>query len=525
MKSIINFFESEFNTQRDQWEKGLMSELKLTELGSRDNKKQLSGMKWPILSLTGEKCHLGVSESWKKASNTYGHIDLLEVESVLTEDLQMGVRNFYFHAEALSLDKWNLIESILKKFPKKEELEIFILDAKEGHLHFQSQSLKVYSQFISGQLAHDYGGHSIQELALLATELIHHLASSNSKTLHVGIYLDSQFFHNISKVRAAKLLVLKILQASKREMDVRYIGLTSYRDWTLFERYSNMLRNEVAVASGYIAGADYVQSAGYNTILELESKNISLEDHIERSRRMARNTSHILALESMLGVVEDAAFGSYHLESLTQSLAEESWKLMQTLVELPPSELKIKIEKETSIIREKRLDLIKTRRHVVSGVNDFPDVKETLKLDLRETTLFRGARIFEELRLRMTASINKPSVFIALYGEYGALNARLNFVKNYFELLGLVVSDSGKSILDLETFKKETFARKEDIIVLCALDDSYTEVASIASQFSQKEKFIAGKVEMMGFKNLYAGQNVYDVLHDLVERHMQGSKS
>lgn len=522
MSSLNNFFESDFNTLREQWENALKAELKLPEVGSKGHKKLLTGQTWPTLSLETRPVHLRTKEEWKKAANTYSHMELKEIPIALKEDLDHGVRNFFFHAESLNEDKWNKIEEILGSFAHKDELEVFILGSHREH--YTSQKFKVISHLVSGQWAHDLGGHSVQELALMSMNLIHDIRSSSSNLFYIGVYLDSQFFHNIAKIRAAKLLAHKIIQETGGDRTFKMVGLTSYRDWTVFERYSNMLRNETTVASGFISGADHVQSAGYNTILELEAVNLNEDEHRERSRRMARNTSHVLALESMLGVVEDAAFGSYHLENLTNTLAEESWKLMQTLVPMKPEELKVFIEKETSVIREKRLDMMKTRRHVLSGINDFPDVKEKLDVKLKETSLFRVARIFEDMRLEVSKIQNKPSVYIALFGDYGALNARVNFVKNYFELLGLSVFDPGHSETNLESFKKNLLSRKEEIVVLCATDENYAHISEIAQSSKAKEKFIAGKTELAGFQNLFAGQNVYEILHNLVSR-MKGGKS
>lgn len=513
MSSLTSFFENEFNTQREQWENALKAELKLTEVGNKATKKLITGALWPTLSLEAPTAvHLGAQISWKKASNTYVHLGEQEIKTVLTEDLAQGVRNFFFQGEDLTDYKWKEIENTLKQFSSPGELEVFVLGSERS-----SSAFKVISHLISGQKAHDQGGHSIQELALLATNLIKNL--NQEKEVFLGVYIDSQFFHNIAKIRAAKLLAHKILEESGKKMKFNIVGLTSFREWTLFERYSNMLRNETAVASAYIGGADFVQSSGYNAILELETSGAAEMEHVERSRRMARNTSHVLALESMLGVVEDAAFGSYHLESLTNSLAFEAWELMQTMIGMNESELNAYLDKETSLVREKRLEMVKTRKHVMSGMNDFPDVKEHLKLKLKKPTVFRVARIFEDLRLSMENVKHKPSVYVALFGEYGALNARLNFVKNYFELLGLTVHESGHSEMELANFKKTLSERKEEIVVLCALDEQYPTIAEAVGSIKTEHKYIAGKFEMAGFKNLFAGQNVYEVLQNLASRY------
>jgi Methylmalonyl-CoA mutase len=477
VSSLTDFFNSDFNNQQEQWEKALLAELKISEVGNKATKKMLSGLTWPTLSLSANKEVQLPSSEWKKASTTYSFVKESEIENELTEDYQSGVRDFFFHPEGLDEAKLRLIQ---KTLADKSDVKIFVLEDKK---------------FISGKSVHDQGAHSIQELAVMAKNLI---SRAHENEINIAVYVDSQFFHNIAKIRAAKLLVTKILAEMNIKKEFKIIALTSYTGWTVFERYSNMLRNETAVASAYVGGADHIQSSGYNTVFELEADSSVESDHVERSRRMARNTAHVLALESMLGVVEDAAFGSYHLESLTQVLCEESWKLMQEILSGKD------ITEEVAKVREQRLLNVKTRKAVMSGMNDYPDVKEHLKIKLKTPKQFRVSRAFEDLRLKMEG-LNKPEVAILLHGEYGALNARLNFVKNYFELLGLSVHE-----------RLNVNEVKEDIVVLCSLDDGYE---SFNPDIKASMKFIAGKIEKSGYKNLFAGQNVYDVLSEIVSKY------
>lgn len=503
------FFEENFNTQREQWEKSLLAELKIQEVGNKASKKFLNGTSWPTLSLKAEKVsHVTPMVSWKKAATSYAYLTAPEVETVILEDIDNGVRDFFFFDESLNPEVWSKIETTLLAFPKKEELDIFLL----GNKNFPSK-LKVITNIISGKRAVTNGGDAIQELALMIKVLIENAVKCDD--IYLGVFVDSLFFQNIAKIRAARLLALKVLEELNLTKMIKVVALTNFTGWTLYERYSNMLRNEAAVASAYIAGADHVQSSGYNTIFELESENITHSEHTERSRRMCRNTTHILALESMLGVVEDASYGSFHLENLTEYFCQEAWALMQKL--LQGHDLDSDIKK----IRDQRLQMLRTRKSVMSGTNDYPDRTEKLKITLKAPELFRVGREFEELRLKVE-SLKAPEVFVALYGEYGALNARLNFVKNYFELLGLTVLESDHSEFDKELFLKHVLSRKEKIIVLCALDEDYPEILEAAGKISAPLKYIAGKTEMAGFKNLFAGQNVYEVLSQLSQEIVRG---
>jgi hypothetical protein len=77
-------------------------------------------------------------------------------------------------------------------------------------------------------------------------------------------------------------------------------------------------------------------------------------------------------------------------------------------------------------------------------------------------------------------------------------------------LLGLKVIDPGHGITE-----QELASRKEEIIVLCSSDENYP---GLNVKVNGEGKFIAGKFEMNGFQNLFAGQNVYEVLEKIVNK-------
>lgn len=516
VSTLDAFLRESFPVQKDQWEAQLKAELKLTDVQSKTVKKTLEGS-WPTLSLDeGKLPCLTVSETWKKAAQTYVTIPKGQERNWVKEDLDSGVRSFFISQESISQFQWDEIQRELEKFERPGEIEVFLMGDERfitGKNDFTFVSQK---NFITGKKVHDLGGNSLQELAHVSRELINRLKEAPT-ALYLGIHLDSQFFKNIARCRALRLLSQKILQETKGQTTLYIVGLTSYREWTLYERYSNMLRNSTAVASGLMGGCDYIQSSGYQTVFELEG--LAEEDeHKERSRRMSRNTSHILALESMLGMVQDPAFGSFHLDSLTTHYCEKAWTLMQEILPLTNEKYEEYLQRGTLPVREGRMELVKTRKHVMAGMNDFPNTKDVLgQTDQPRGSFFRTASLFEKLRMTMESSEKKPQVYVALYGDYAALNARMNFVKNYFELLGLVVHEPGHSQMDVESFKKDLHSRKEEIIVVCTSDDNFAVIQDHVGELSGKEKFIAGKNEIPGFKNLYAGQNVYEVLENLVK--------
>jgi methylmalonyl-CoA mutase len=105
----------------------------------------------------------------------------------------------------------------------------------------------------------------------------------------------------------------------------------------------------------------------------------TLGEPSERARRLARNTQLILQEECQLQRVCDPAGGSWHLESLTDSIAHSAWILLQQIESrggmiacLRDGWVKEQIDKAA----EPRLKNLSTRRDAVLGVSEFATVEE-----------------------------------------------------------------------------------------------------------------------------------------------------
>ncbi len=82
--------------------------------------------------------------------------------------------------------------------------------------------------------------------------------------------------------------------------------------------------------------------------------------------------------------------------------------------------------------------------------------------------------------------------------------------------MGLSVTDPGKASSSKEDLQKDVSARKEKFIALISSDDQHSALSDLST--TAAEKYLAGKTEMSGFTNLFAGQNVFDVLSGIVNR-------
>ncbi|MFY7992200.1 MAG: methylmalonyl-CoA mutase family protein [Bacteriovoracaceae bacterium] len=498
MGHLSTIFPDQFSGNKDEWRKVLQNELKIPDIDQKLSKNTLEGL-FAILTDKAQGQVIPNSTSWKKSSQTYFAVDS-QTDASVKNDLENGVRVFFLNEKSASLEK------LILSHPDSKDIEIV-------HFGKTTHALEALS------LVHQGGTH-LQEVTALTLSLIY-WAQKNPHTNHVQmmVSVDNHFFQSIAKIRAIREIAQKIFDELKMNPKLTLISIVNTREWTLYERYNNMLRNTASVAAGLVGGADLIQTLGYMTPFEMEAPSHLDSEHLVRSRRMSRNTTHILSLESMLGMVQDAAAGSYHLESLTDYYASEGWKEMQKLVSLSQGEQKSYWDETLKKTQDERLKQFNHRKIILSGINDFPNKNEVLGISspLGQES-FRLARFFEELRLRVEKlkPSQKKDVRIVFWGDYAALNARVNFVKNYFELLGLKVHDPHHSIVKDEELKSWVSQGKPDeLIVLCAKDEDYPSLI-LKTTLSSTGNYVAGKVELGSLESIYGGQNVYDVLSRLV---------
>src|SRR5665811_2556472 len=122
-------------------------------------------------------------------------------------------------------------------------------------------------------------------------------------------------FPTIAKFRAARRLWNRVAElsgvATESRRQVQH-GVTSRPMMSKYGSYVNMLRTTVAAFAAGIGGAVSVTVLPFDVALGLPENF---------SRRIARNTSSLLILESHVAQVMDPFGGAYVIEKLTDDLA------------------------------------------------------------------------------------------------------------------------------------------------------------------------------------------------------------
>ena len=322
---------------------------------------------------------------------------------------------------------------------------------------------------VNGKFFANSGSSIVQELAFSLSQGAEYLTQLTelglsvdevAKNIKFNFGVGNNYFMEIAKLRAARLLWAKIVEAYGPECNcaaklVAHSETNSY-NLTVYDPYVNMLRTQTEAMSAALGGAHSVTVLPFNAIYE---------DTTEFSERIARNQQLLLKEESHLDKIADPSAGSYYIESLTDSLANEAWKLFLEIQEKGGFIAAFKegfIQNAIKTTAAKRDQNIALRRDNLLGTNQFPNFTEKMTkeldasifqpMDLSEEnseveTLkpYRGAQAFEVLRYKTdvhSKENKRPLAFMLTIGNLAMRKARAQFSCNFFAVAGFDVIDN-----------------------------------------------------------------------------------
>ena len=368
---------------------------------------------------------------------------------------------------------------------------------------------------VTGNLLNDAGAYSYQELgfslsygnqvlgALIEKGLDRSLVAKKIK-FELGV--GANYFMEIAKFRAGRWLWAEIVNAYKppcpphiecdntaadgtclcaAKMNIH--ASTSRFNQSLFDPYVNMLRTQTEAMSATIGAVDSLTVRPFDEAFETPT---------EFAERIAVNQQLLLKEESHFDKVTDPSSGSYYIESLTVSLAEQAWKLfLETEEKGFYQALKAgTVQDAIAASADARFKALANRREILLGTNQYPNFTETMaekvtnpqdhscgcapgaETALKPLTIRRLAEQFNELRLATEKSGKTPKVFMLTIGNLAMRLARSQFSSNFFSCAGYQIIDN----LGFNTVEEGVKAAREagaDIVVLCSSDDEYVELA------------------------------------------------
>lgn len=339
-----------------------------------------------------------------------------------------------------------------------------------------------------------------------------------AKKIKFNFGIGANYFMEIAKFRAARWLWAEIVAAynplckhecpNKSEDGICrcaskiYIHAeTSTYNMTVFDAHVNLLRSQTEAMSASIAGVNSL------TVLPFDEP---FKDSDNFSERIARNQQLLLKEECHFDKITDPSAGSYYIENLTVSIADQAWKLFLEIDQNGFYEaLKAGVvQGAIKASSDNRFKSLATRREILLGTNQYPNFSETAgnkivkdgcscgcstdssAAQFQPLPNTRLAADFEKLRLATEKSGKTPVVFMLTIGSLAMRLARSQFSSNFFACAGYKVIDN-LGFQTVEEGVKAAREKKADIIVLCSSDDEYATLAPEAYNLVKgKEQFV-----------------------------------
>ena len=335
-----------------------------------------------------------------------------------------------------------------------------------------------------------------------------------ARAIRFNMGIGGNYFMEIAKFRAARLLWAKIVEAYKaptfttalkEAAKMNVCAETSRFNMTVFDAYVNLLRSQTETMSAALAGVDEIVVTPFD---------VTFEQPTDFAERIARNQQLLLKEESHFDKVVDPAAGSYYLENLTHAIATEAWKQFLAIQEQGGMYEMIAAGKVQAAMQEnltRRLGDVAKRKEILLGSNQFPNFNEKAAKKIKTTgcgcgcgtcstkpegalatlPVARAAEEFEALRLETEAAKKQPVAFMLTIGNLAMRIARAQFSCNFLACAGYKVIDNNGFATVADGIKAARKA-KADIIVLCSSDDEYATYAPEAWKKLQgaKELFI-----------------------------------
>ena len=244
---------------------------------------------------------------------------------------------------------------------------------------------------ISGYHMMEAGANSVLQTAFTLADGVEYVKAALKSGMDVDTFaprlsfffgIGMNFFMDIAMLRAARFLWYRLMSQfnpkNAKSSMLRTHCQTS--GWSLTEQdpYNNVIRTTLEAMTAALGGTQSLHTNSFDEAIGLPT---------DFSARIASNTQIIIQEESQICHVIDPLGGSYYLESLTDSIINESQKIINEIEELggmakaiESGMPKMRIE-ESAARKQARID---QGLDVIVGVNKYKLANEKIDFEVRE---------------------------------------------------------------------------------------------------------------------------------------------
>jgi methylmalonyl-CoA mutase len=299
---------------------------------------------------------------------------------------------------------------------------------------YTSKNMPKYNSIsISGYHMQEAGATAEIELAYTLADGLEYI----KKGIEAGMDIDSfaprlsffwaigmDHFTEIAKLRAARMLWAKIVKKfnpkNQKSLALRTHCQTS--GWSLTEQdpFNNVARTTIEAMAAVFGGTQSLHTNALDEAIALPT---------DFSARIARNTQIYLQQETHITKTVDPWAGSYHVEKLTEEIANKSWDLIKEVENLGGMTKaiekgipKLRIE-EAAAKKQARID---SGKDVIVGVNKYQlkpeDALHILEVDNEAVRKSQIERLHQLKSNRNSKAVEKSLVALTIAARSGKEN-------------------------------------------------------------------------------------------------------
>ena len=192
---------------------------------------------------------------------------------------------------------------------------------------------KFNSISISGYHMQEAGATQVQELAFTIADGKEYAKAAMATGLDIDAFagrlsfffaIGMNFFMEVAKLRAARTLWHRVMTElgakDERSKMLRTHCQTSGVSLQEQDPYNNVIRTTIEAMAAMLGGTQSLHTNALDEAIALPT---------DFSARIARNTQIVIQEETGMTKVVDPLGGSYYIESLTQSLVDEAWTIIE----------------------------------------------------------------------------------------------------------------------------------------------------------------------------------------------------
>lgn len=233
---------------------------------------------------------------------------------------------------------------------------------------------------VNASIYQNAGANCAQQLAYAlahANEYLNHSGSSIASKIHFNFSVGSNYFFEIAKLRAFRILWEALLnEYDVSEIQANIFTQPSLRNKTLYDYNVNMLRTTSECMSAILGGTNTIANISYDELFHKSN---------EFGERISRNQLLVIKEESGFENAQNFADGSYYIETLTEQFAEKALDIFKQIEQGGGFLKQLKegiIQRKISEAAQKEQELFNTGELVLLGTNKIQNPNDKMKNDL-----------------------------------------------------------------------------------------------------------------------------------------------